>query len=222
VTGDELVTAPATLGFGQRYDSNAALLEALCVEHGATVRVLRVGDDFDAIAGTLLAAAADSDLVITTGGASVGEADHLPAVARRYGHVVFHKLHLRPGMPALFGAIAGAPLFALPGNPASVYATFVALVRPALAALSGCASLDPGPFPVRLAALVEKRHTRLELRRARSERAADGVTLAHPHRVLSSGALKSLAESDLLIELAAEQSRFEPGSVLPAYPLSLA
>jgi len=222
VTGDELVSAPAPLGYGQRYDSNAALLAALCTEHGAIVRVLRAGDDIEAIASLLLEAAAGSDLLITTGGASVGEADHLPEIARRHGHVVFHKLRLRPGMPALFGAIADTPLFALPGNPASVYATFVALVRPALAEFCACAALDPAPFEVQLAALVQKRHTRLELRRGRLERGAGGVLRAHPHAVLSSGALRSLCESDVLIELAADRSRFDAGSVLPAYPLSLA
>ena len=221
VTGDELVSAPAPLGFGQRYDSNAALLAALCAEHGASVRVLRAGDDLDGIANALLAAAGESDLLITTGGASVGEADFLPAVARRHGRIVFHKLALRPGMPALFGAIGDTPLFALPGNPDSVSATFVALVRPALAVLCACPALDPAPFEVRLAAPMHKRHTRLELRRGRLERGPGGVLCAHPHPTLSSGALRSLAESDALLELAAEQSQFEGGSVVPAHPLNL-
>jgi molybdopterin molybdotransferase len=124
-------------------------------------------------------------------------------------------------MPALFGAIGDSPLFALPGNPTSVYATFVALVRPALAALCACPALDPRPFEVRLAAPAQKRHTRLELRRGRLEHGPGGTLAARPHPTLSSGALKSLAESDVLLELAAEQSQFEAGSVVPAHPLTL-
>jgi molybdopterin biosynthesis enzyme len=71
-----------------------------------------------------------------------GEADHLPGAVAALGEIVFWKVRMRPGMPALFGLIDGKPVFALPGNPVSVFATFLALVRPALAALAGCAALD--------------------------------------------------------------------------------
>jgi molybdopterin molybdotransferase len=222
ITGDELVSAPAPLGFGQRYDSNAALLAALLAQHGASASIARVRDRFDAIADALLAAAGAADLIVTTGGASVGEADFLPAIMEKFGRIEFQKVRMRPGMPVLFGWIGATPLLALPGNPASVYATFVALVRPALAGLSGCRAFDPAAILVRLAEKIDKRHSRLELRRARLERSDDGSVHAHPHPVLSSGALKSLAESDALIELAAAQSSFERDTLLPAYPLNLA
>jgi len=222
VTGDELVAPPAEPGYGQRYDSNGTLLCTLLAQHGAEARHVHVRDDPVLIGIALDALLDDCDLVLSTGGASVGLADHLPTLAAARGEVLFHKVRMRPGMPVLFAHCRGRPYFALPGNPASVFATFVAFVRPALAALSLAPALDPPPHPVRLVQAIAKRHARLELRRAHLSWSGDGVRLALPHPVLSSGALRSVVESDALIELAAERERFEPDTVVPAYPLALA
>jgi molybdopterin molybdotransferase len=145
----------------------------------------------------------------------------LPAVIAGLGEVVFWKVRMRPGMPVLFGLIGSVPVLALPGNPVSVFATFIALARPALAALSGCAELDPPPLRACLAQSVEKRHQRLELRRARSSCSEDGRIVVQAHPLLSSGALRSVAESDVLIELEAQRTRFEAGEVVSAHRIAI-
>jgi molybdopterin molybdotransferase len=221
-TGDELVPAGAALGYGQRHDSNGPMLAALAVEHGCDV-ILRehVADDPVALGVALALAAADSDLVLTSGGVSAGEADHVPTLVARDGEIVFWKVRMRPGMPALFGFHGATPLLALPGNPVSVFATFVAFARPALAALTGCAALDPAPRRAVLEAPLDKKHDRLELRRVRTDCDDDGRLVIRAHPNLSSGALRSVLESDALAELAADGKRFEAGARLPVYPLRL-
>ncbi|HET9485617.1 MAG TPA: molybdopterin molybdotransferase MoeA [Xanthomonadales bacterium] len=214
VTGDELLRPGAERGHGQRYETNGALLRALASEAGArTVSVEQVGDERAAIAAALARAARGADLVLTSGGVSAGEADFLPGLVEELGAIEFWKVRMRPGMPVLFGRVYGTPIFALPGNPVSVFATFLALVEPALETL-----LASPPrrsiVTARLMHAIDKRHDRLELRRATLRGGEDGVLHAELHASTSSGALRSVVESDGLAELAAEARRFEAGEVV--------
>lgn len=219
-TGDELVAPGEPLAWGRRHDSNTPMLGALVRAHGATlVRSGSLRDDPAAIAHALREAARDADLVLTTGGVSAGEADHLPGVVASLGSIVFWKVRMRPGMPVLCGRIGDALVFALPGNPVSVYATFVALVRPALAQMLACAALDPPSLNARLRAPVAKPHARLELRRARMSSDRDAVLWVDIHASQSSGALHSVAESDCLVELAAPPRDYAAGDVVPVHRL---
>ena len=218
VTGDELVGSGEALAFGQRYDSNGPMLAALLRECGAEVVACeRRGDDAAAIAALLRDLAARADLLLTSGGVSVGVADHLPAIVEREGAIVFWKVRMRPGMPVLLGRIGDTPLFSLPGNPVSVYATFTLLVRRALAALGGNPGLVPRPEYARLAEAVDKRHDRLEFRRARLQCTREGVLQAGMHPSISSGALRGVVEGDCLAELEAVARRFEAGEVVPVF-----
>jgi len=214
VGGDELVRAGMPRGPGQRYESNGALLRALVAENGARASSVElVADEPDAIAAALARAARAADLVLTTGGVSAGEADFLPGLVERLGRIGFWKVRMRPGMPVLFGEVYGTPVFSLPGNPVSVFATFIALVEPALAMLMR-APPRREVVCARLATPVDKRHDRLELRRATLRCDEHGVLHVDLHASLSSGALRSLVESDALAELAAEARRFEVGEVV--------
>jgi molybdopterin molybdotransferase len=221
VTGDELVPPGRLLGPGQRHDSNRALLAALLEQHGAAPRVSSVlGDDETLLEGALREAAAGADFVLTTGGASAGDADFLPSILARIGERVFWKVAMRPGMPAFFGFIGGTPVFGLPGNPVSVFASFHALVRPALARWLGAPALDPPPLPARLEGEVDKRHARLEFRRARLRVDGEGVLRVAVHPSTSSGALRSVLESDALAEFAAPPRRWQAGELVPVHPLA--
>ena len=125
-TGDELRGAPSPLGPGQIYDSNRPMLAIMLEAAGAEVTDLGiVGDDPDHLLATLVGAAADHDLIISSGGASAGFADHLTRTVSQRGHLVFWKLDMRPGKPFGFGDVDHCPLLILPGNP--------------LAAAAGCA-----------------------------------------------------------------------------------
>jgi molybdopterin molybdotransferase len=222
VSGDELVQPGAASRPGQRYDSNGPMLEALLREHGADPVARRhERDDRARLADALRELAAAADLVITTGGVSAGEADHLPGLVSEHGAIDFWKLRMRPGKPALFGRIATTPLFALPGNAVSVYATFCVLVRPALAALCACPALDPAPWHARLAGALRKAHERTEFRRARLVPEPSGTLTVQAHAALSSGALRSVAESDALIELEAAQREFAAGTIVPVHRFAL-
>ncbi|MFN9731024.1 MAG: gephyrin-like molybdotransferase Glp [Pseudomonadota bacterium] len=218
VSGDELVPPGASPGPGQRHDSNGSLLPALAIASGAALAsVVHAGDDPAVLERALRDAAADADFVLTTGGASAGDADFLPALVARIGERVFWKVAMRPGMPAFFGVVGGAPVFGLPGNPVSVFATFHALVRPALARWLGATALDPPPVAARLAQVVDKRHSRVEFRRARVEVDATATLRVALHPSISSGALRSVLESNALAELAAQPRRWEAGEVVPVH-----
>ena len=219
-TGDELIAPGAPWKNGRRYDSNGPVLAALCAAHGAeVVRRERVRDDPGALRAALESAARDADIVLSTGGVSAGEADYLPSLLAATGTTWFWKVAMRPGMPVLAGQVGDAVVFGLPGNPVSVIATFCALVRPALARLAGCAAFDPPARVARLAHDVAKSHERLELRRGTLTVDSDGVVVVATHASVSSGALRSVAESDVLVELAADGREWRAGDRVPTYPL---
>jgi molybdopterin molybdotransferase len=218
VTGDELVEPGLPLAFGQRYNSNRSLLGGLVHELGAVVSdSRRVVDDPHAIEHVLRDMAPHADLLLTTGGASAGDADFLPALLARIGKRVFWKVAMRPGMPVLFGVVEGLPMFGLPGNPVSVLATFFALVRPAIAQLTGAPAIDPPPIHARLVEPLGKGHQRLEFRRARLQAGDDGMLYVRVHPTTSSGALRSVLEADALVELAAPAREYLRGDLVPVH-----
>ncbi len=215
-TGDELLPAGASLPFGLRFDSNGPMLDGLLRAHGVhDVERTHVGDDAGRTRSVLQAAVAARRMVILTGGVSAGEADLLPEICSELGELLFWKVAFRPGMPALCARIGDALVFGLPGNPVSVLATFVALVRPALAVWTGCAALDPAPTMARLTEGVAKSHDRLEWRRGTLSTGGDGVAEVAMHPFTGSGALRSLLESNVLVELASDRSDLAEGTLVP-------
>jgi len=217
-TGDELVPPGQPLGFGQIHESNAVMLAALARGSSARVVVQRcVRDEPHALQAALLEAAADADLIVTSGGVSVGEADHLPGVLETIGEIHFHKVRLKPGMPMLFGEIGACLYFGLPGNPVSSAVTFRVFVRFALRAMQGIAII-PKPVRARLDAPLHKRHARAEFLRCSVHTDEDGVQWATPHAKQGSGMLRGLAETDDLALLPEDARDFARGDVVVLWP----
>ncbi|GAP66964.1 molybdenum cofactor synthesis protein [Mizugakiibacter sediminis] len=218
-TGDELAPPGAPLGFGQIRDSNRPMLAALLREAGAeVVQGAHVRDERETLRERLAAAAREADLIVTSGGVSAGEADHLPGLVRELGRIHFWKVRIKPGMPVLFGEIGGALVFALPGNPVSCAATFLALVRPLLDALRGRAGAPP-PLRARLAVAVRKPHARAECLRCALTADAEGVLWARPHGQQGSAMLRGLAEADALAVIPEQAHELAAGSVIEVLPL---
>lgn len=142
-TGDELVAPGTPLQPGQIYNSNTPMLVAAILEAGGRPQPLRTsGDDPDAIAATLREAQ-DTDLLLTSGGASVGDFDHVKDVVGGAGELSFWRVRVRPGKPLLFGRIGPVPIIGLPGNPTSAMVTFEEFARPAIRTMLGAAPLRP-------------------------------------------------------------------------------
>ena len=217
-TGNELVPAGQPLGFGQIHESNAVMLAALAREAHADVTCCRcVRDEPAALREALLEAAADSDIVVSSGGVSAGEADHLPGALREIGEIHFHKVRLKPGMPTLFGQIGACLYFGLPGNPVASAVTFRLFVGFALRAMQGV-SVVPEPAYARLAAPLHKRHARAELARCSLRVDAEGVQWATLHAKQGSGMLRGLAETEALALLPEGARDFAEGDVVTLWP----
>ncbi|MEO6967519.1 MAG: gephyrin-like molybdotransferase Glp [Rhodanobacteraceae bacterium] len=218
VTGNELVPVDRPLGFGQIHDSNGVMLASLLREAGAQV-VLQshVRDEPDALRNALLDAAAQADLIISSGGVSAGEADHLPDVLAKLGEIHFHKVRLKPGMPTLFGQIGTSLYFGLPGNPVSSAVTFHLFARLVLRKMLGEIKVSE-VRRARLAEPVSKSHKRAELLRCVLRSDENGVLWADTHARQGSGMLRGLAESNALALLPEDACELERGDVVTVWP----
>lgn len=217
-TGNELVPAGQPLGFGQIHESNAVMLAALAREAGARVVTQTVvRDDPEALRVALLEAATDADIVVTSGGVSAGEADHLPRVLQTIGEIHFHKLRFKPGMPTLFGQIGASLYFGLPGNPVASAVIFRVFVRFALCAMLGIGTV-PEPRRARLSAPLDKRHARAELARCTLRTDEEGVLWATLHAKQGSGMLRGLAETEALALLPEGARDYRQGDVITLWP----
>lgn len=162
-TGDEVVS-------GRTPDSNGVAVAGLARALGAEVERRSVGDRLDDVVAVLAAALLSSDAVITTGGVSVGERDHVPAALARLGaDVRVHGVPMKPGKPFLFAVAGAKPVFGLPGSPSACLAAFEVFARPALLALCGAAARERTAVPVRLAEAVSGKPGRARVLWARLE-----------------------------------------------------
>ena len=190
-----MVPAGEPLGPYQLFDAIGPTLAAALTDLGCIPATAGpIDDDPDALADALLAAAGRSDALLTVGGASVGRRDHVEEVARRYGAVHAWRVALRPAKPFLFGAVAGVPLFGLPGNPGSALAAYEVFVRPALLAMQGRADDRPA-LRAELSVPFSQRPGRLHLVRAYSW-VSGGRRLVRPVGAQGAGMLHSLAAAN--------------------------
>lgn len=199
-TGDELRPPDAELALGEIHDSSTFAIPAAAATLPVDIAmVLRVGDTPDELAHALDQAAKGADAIITTGGVSVGDADHVRAVLDEVGAINFWRLALKPGRPFAYGRYRQVPLFGLPGNPVSSMVTFVLLVRAGLLRLAGVSDLELPRSRLRLAAPLSKAPGRRDFQRARRD--PDGRARAFERQ--DSNILSVLAHADLLLDLPA-------------------
>ncbi|WP_029006731.1 gephyrin-like molybdotransferase Glp [Azospirillum halopraeferens] len=220
-TGDEVREPGEPLAAGCIYDANRYALMAALRGLGCVVTDLGIlGDRPEVIRGALDGAAAAHDVLVTSGGMSTGEEDHVKAAVEALGALHFWRLAIKPGRPVALGQAAGAAFIGLPGNPVAVMVTFLRVARPILLRLMGASEAPPILFPVRAGFAYKKKSGRREYVRTRLERGADGVLTAIKHPRDGAGILSSLVESDGLVELPEDVTRLEPGETVAFLPFS--
>jgi molybdopterin molybdotransferase len=211
-TGDELVSPGAARAGAQLFDSNRFMLMAMLRRLGCEVSDLGIfRDDRASLAVALRDVAASHDLVLTTGGVSTGEEDHVKAAVESIGTLVLWRMAIKPGRPVAMGIIGGTPFIGLPGNPVASFVTFVHVVRPTILALAGATHQRLIPTPVRAAFSYKKKIDRREYVRVHLRTGEDGVLEAVKFPREGAGLLSSLVETDGLVELREEITRVEPG-----------
>ena len=221
-TGDEIVEPGAPLPAAGLYDANRHLLGALLARLEARVTDLGIlRDDPAALAAMLGAAAAQHDLVLTSGGVSTGEADHVRNTVETIGKLVFWRVAIKPGRPVAMGVLGGAAFVGLPGNPVAVFVTFARVVRPLLLRLAGAAPEPLIALPVTSGFAYRKKKGRREYVRVSLTRGADGAYVASKHPQDGAGVISSLTATDGLAELADDVTEIAPGTTIGFLPYSV-
>ncbi len=220
-TGDELKSIGTTLGDGEIYDSNRYTIHGMLTRLGCEVLDMGVvRDDPAAIERAFAQAAASADVVITSGGVSVGEADFVKSILGKLGEVVFWKIAMKPGRPLAYGKLGGAHFFGLPGNPVSVMVTFYQFVRDALLVLMGAHPVEPVPTFVAICMQrLKKAPGRTEFQRGILTRGADGALTVRPTGEQGSGILKSMSDANCFIILGDATGNVEPGTTVEVQPM---
>jgi molybdopterin molybdotransferase len=220
-TGDEIVEPGTLRPAAALYDANRYLLDGMLDRLGAAVTDLGIlKDDPAKLQDAIAAAARDHDLVLTSGGVSTGEADHVRSAIERVGRLVFWRVAIKPGRPVAMGVIRGdgadqgAAFVGLPGNPVAAFVTFARVVRPLLLRLAGASPEPLTALPVRLAFAYKKKNGRREYVRVALRAGKDGAIEAVKHPQEGAGVITSLTETDGLAELAEDTTTVEPGSTV--------
>ena len=213
-TGDELKSIGTTLGEGEIYDSNRYTIHGMLTRMGCEVLDMGViRDDPELIERAFAQAAASADVVITSGGVSVGEADFVKTILGKLGEVVFWKIAMKPGRPLAYGKIGAAHFFGLPGNPVSVMVTFYQFVRDAMLVLMGADPVEAVPtFRATCTAMLKKAPGRTEFQRGILTQSPDGTLTVKPTGEQGSGILKSMSDANCFIILGDATGNVEPGT----------
>jgi molybdopterin molybdotransferase len=219
-TGTELLESGSALGAGQIVDTNSTMLAQLLGNFPVDVtRLPPLPDDRSLTERAFAEAAAQYDLIVTTGGVSVGDHDHVRPALIANGQVDFWRLALRPGKPVLFGRIGAACLLGLPGNPVSAMVTFLVVAVPVIRKLLGMPSAPLPGFAIPVASAISKSPRLREFPRVRLEW-AQGKAQAVPYRDQSSNLLTSLAWADGILDLPIGPSQIEAGESVIYRPFS--
>ncbi len=214
-TGDELIQPGNKLSGGQIYDSNRYTLLGLLTELGVDIVDMgNIRDDKEMLRAALLNASNSSDVIISSGGASVGEADFIKALLDEIGEVVFWKLAMKPGRPLAYGKIGACHFFGLPGNPVAVMVTFLQFVRNALWVLMGQNPKPSFSFQAICTTPIRKAAGRTEYQRGILTQGDDGLWMVQTTGEQGSGILSSMSRANCFIVLPVEQGNVDKGSVV--------
>jgi len=224
-TGDELIDPGSPAQAGKVYDSNRYTLRALLMQLGASVSDLGIlPDRRDVIASAIATAAAGHDLLISSGGVSSGDEDHVKAAIETLGRLHFWRLAIKPGRPIALGQVDAAgrpvPFIGLPGNPVAAMVTFLRIARPMILRLMGAKDLTPTLFRVRADFEHRKKRDRREWVPARLATDDAGKLVARKFPREGAGILSSLVGSDGLVELPEELTQLAAGSMVDFLPFS--
>lgn len=218
-TGDELVAPGQPLAPGAQYDSNRTLLAALLLLKGVEVHDLGIlGDDRAGTTAALERAAADHDLIMTSGGVSTGEEDHVKQAIEKLGKLALWRLAVKPGRPVALGSIGKAVFIGLPGNPVASFVTFTRLAGPLVDHLGGAEVHAPVALPAIADFSYRKKAGRREYVRAEII-AQDGLSIRVRNYAAEGAALiSSLIGTDGLVELDEQTTKIEPGTPVRFLP----
>ena len=215
-TGDELASVGQSLEIGQVYDSNRYTLHGMLTRMG--VEVIDMGaipDNPDLLQSTLLTASQIADVVISSGGVSVGEADYMKLLLTKHGQVVFWKIAMKPGRPLAYGKVGDAHYFGLPGNPVAVMVTFYQFVREAMLVLMG--QLQPTQLPmfnVECTENIRKMTGRTEFQRGVLFADKDGIWKVKPTGAQGSAILSSMSLANCFIVLDEATGNLSAGAIV--------
>jgi len=218
-TGDELCSAGEMPKFSQIYDSNRYTLYGVLTRLNCEMTDMGVvRDNPQALEKALLSAANDHDVVLTSGGVSVGAADYVTEILQKIGQMNFWKVAIKPGKPLVFGKIQNALFFGLPGNPVSVMATFYQIVQPALRRLMGEENIFPKRFKVRCVSDLKKKAGREDFQRGVLETAENGEMVVRSTGVQGSSVLSSMSQANCFIVLPLDSGNISAGSEVTVEP----
>ncbi len=210
-TGDEVVEPGDPLPFGKIRNSNTTTLAAMARAWGAQVETLGIARDRLSDLTGKLERAAGCDLIVTSGGVSLGDYDFVKDALRRTGEVSIWQVRMKPGKPLAFGHVGGVPLLGLPGNPVAAAVSFVVFGQPAIRRMLGHEDIAPRTVEVTLGDAVDNRGMRRHYVRARIEPAPGGGLVARMAGAQGAGVLSSLARANALLVLPESVERAEPG-----------
>jgi len=219
-TGDEVRNPGTPLPPGAIYDANRIMLDSLLRGLGCTVSDLGIiADRETALTDILAEAAAQHDLIVTSGGVSTGEEDHVKAAIERLGRLDFWRLAIKPGRPVALGQVNGVPLIGLPGNPVAAALTFAIIGRPLILRLAGAIEPAPQTFPVTAAFAYKKRAGRREYVRVTLAR-NDGALMALKYPKDGAGILSSVVNCDGFVIVDEAATQLDPGTAVEFLPFA--
>jgi len=218
-TGDELRSLGEPLGEGEIYDSNRYTLHGMLSRLNVEIDDMGViPDQPQAIRQAFLQASRHADVVITTGGVSVGEADYVKEIINEVGNVDFWKLAIKPGRPLAFGKINDAIFFGLPGNPVAVMVTFYQFVQPTLKRIMGQTDIVQTRFKVPCTTTLRKKPGRMEYYRGILSTDNEGQVSVRKAGMQGSGILSSMSKANCFIVLPPDSESVEPGQIVDVEP----